>query len=224
MLSLKNVNFKYIEGEANIVDNFSYDFEKWKIYAIIWKSGLWKSTLAKIMSGFLPGHSGYISLESNEIIKPSKKIIYINQENDIIDRLTVYENISILTENKKVVEYALIITWLYKNKSNYPKHLSGWMIKRLSFARALVVNPDILILDEPFVYLDHFSKKELKDILLHINNTFNTTVILITHDLEEALVAHKILYFESNIDVSYKDLSGMSLESITNITRDTYKI
>lgn len=209
MLSLKNVSFVYDKGKKNeidIIDDFSYEFEKWKIYALFWKSWLWKSTLARIISWFLSPLKGTVALSGNVIVSPSKDIIYISQKDDIFYRLTVYENLYLLCHDVERVEAVLKKVDLIKNRSHYPKHLSWWMLKRLSFARVFLLQPRVLILDEPFVYLDEHIKATLIKLLLDIHqNNKHMTTILISHDVGEIGISNTIISFDGNISNAFSE-------------------
>ena len=162
MLVIKDMSFSYPLWDNNkkkIVDNFSYTFEKWKTYGIFGRSWLWKSTLARIISWFLSPSDGSIKVNDKIVKKPNKDIVYMNQKDDIFYRLSVYENLYLLCHDKKKVENVLHSLNLLEYANYYPKHLSWWMIKRLSFARVLLIQPSVLILDEPFVYLDTSAKR-----------------------------------------------------------------
>jgi NitT/TauT family transport system ATP-binding protein len=204
MLSIKNIDFHYNNNIEKIIDNFSYDFKKGKIYGIFWKSWLWKSTLARVISWFIKPTEGSIKINGSLITKPSKEIIYMNQRDDIFYRLTVYENLYLLCHDSKKVENILQKINLLEHKNYYPKHLSWWMVKRLSFARILLVQPKVLILDEPFVYIDWNTKKNLINLLIEIHKINKEMIILlISHNINEIKISNTVIVFKESINNDY---------------------
>ena len=204
MLSIKNLDFYYNDDNKLIVNNFSYTFKGGLIYWLFWKSWLWKSTLARIISWFLKPIAGNIRLDKEFIKKPSKEIIYISQKDDIFYRLSIYENLYLLCHNKKKVEVALEKINMIEFKNSYPKTLSWWMLKRLSFARVLLIQPKVLILDEPFVYLDWKTKDNLISLLIDIKTQNpQMIIILISHSKKEMKIADKVLYFQDDINNAF---------------------
>ncbi len=204
MLVVKDLNFSY--NEIKPVDSFSYKFEKWKIYGIFGKSGLWKSTLARLLSGFLKPLSWSICLDNKIIDSPSKNILYLSQKNDVFYRLTIYQNLYLLCHNKENVDVVLKQIWLYDYKNKFPKELSGGMIKRLSFGKALLLKTKVLILDEPFVHLDLYAKKELFILLADLHK-FNSgiIIILISHSRNEMKIANNLIIFKEKINNLYRE-------------------
>jgi len=204
MLRIQNLTFGYDENK--IIDNFSYKFETWKIYGLFWKSWLWKSTLARLITWFLSPSAWIISLENKNISSPSKDIFYVNQKDDIFYRLTLYDNLYILCHDAEKVEIILKKVGLYDYMHKFPKELSWWMVKRLSFARVLLLHPKVLILDEPFVHLDIFAKNDLLLLLSHVHNlNDDTIIILISHSMQEMKIVDKIILFKHKIDSFYKE-------------------
>lgn len=205
MLLIKDLSFSY--DEDNIINRFSYQFEKWKIYGIFWKSWLWKSTLARVLSGFLNPSEWIEMLHQKKISSPSKDIIYISQRDDTFYRLTVYQNLYILCHDKKRVEDILEKVDLVAHKNKFPKELSWGMIRRLSFARILLLRPKVLILDEPFVHLDIKSKEKLIGILLDIHKINKwMIIILISHNINEMKITDILISFKNSIDWRYKKI------------------
>lgn len=204
MLLIKNLSFNYDENK--IIDRFSYQFKKWKIYGIFWKSWLGKSTLARVMSWFLKPYEWCVMFNNKKIKIPSKDIFYVNQKDDTFYRLTIYENLYILCHNKDKVDDILMKVGLYNYKDKFPKELSWWMIKRLSFARILLLKPKVLILDEPFVHLDVKAKEKLINLLSDIHKINNYMIILlISHNMNEMKLVDTIISFQSSINWIYKE-------------------
>lgn len=204
MLSVKNLSFDY-DG-IKIVDKFSYKFMKWKMYGIFWKSWLGKTTLAKLVSWFLHPSEWEISLNNKKVLSPSKEIVYLNQKDDTFYWLTIYDNLYLLCHDRKRVEEVLDSVGLYNCKNRYPKELSWWMVKRLSFARILLLRPKVLILDEPFIHLDKKAKENLIKLLLDIHKIDNYMIIvLISHNINEMKMVDIIINFQSSINWTYRE-------------------
>jgi len=122
--------------------------------------------------------------------------------------MTVYENIKLMVKGDEIIEKFLNLTNLLKFKNLYPSELSGGMKKRLSFARALAVDPEFIIMDEPFGSLDYRIKQKLHEELLNIVKASNKTVLLVTHDIEEAI------FLSERIIILSKELAEIRQEII----------
>ena len=122
--------------------------------------------------------------------------------------MTVYENMKLVIKGDEIIEKFLNLTNLLKFKNLYPSELSGGMKKRLSFARALAVDPEFIIMDEPFGSLDYRIKQKLHEELLNIVKASNKTVLLVTHDIEEAI------FLSERIIILSKELAEIRQEII----------
>jgi NitT/TauT family transport system ATP-binding protein len=174
-------------GDNKVLVNLNLNFEKNKITVVTGPSGCGKTTLLNIISGIEKPDSG-------EVILKDHSISFIFQEDRLIPDLTVYKNIefvlkSTLTEqeSKPIIEKYLDLVKLTEAKDKYPDQLSGGMKRRVAIARAFAYRSDLLIMDEPFKGLDDKLKKEIIDEFLRIYNLDKRTVILVTHDKDEAM-------------------------------------
>ena len=159
---------------------------------VIGPSGCGKSTLLKIVAGLDVDYVGKVELNGQPIKGPSLEKGFIFQEPRLFPWLTVEKNIAgdQSLKDPKVSEnvHALIqLVKLEGFEKAYPKELSGGMAQRVSIARALLRNPAILLLDEPFGALDAFTRSHMQEVLLNIWETNKTTMIFVTHDLDEAV-------------------------------------
>lgn len=159
---------------------------------IIGPSGCGKSTLLKIVAGLDIEYVGKVELNGRSIIGPSLEKGFIFQEPRLFPWLTVEKNIAgdQSLKDPKVRERVRELIQLVKLEGfekAYPKELSGGMAQRVSIARALLRDPDILLLDEPFGALDAFTRSHMQEVLLTIWETNKTTMIFVTHDLDEAV-------------------------------------
>ncbi|MBN9231188.1 MAG: nitrate ABC transporter ATP-binding protein [Legionella sp. 40-6] len=192
LLVLEDVNFKLHEGE---------------IVALLGKSGSGKSTLLRIIAGLIPPSSGTVTYRGKPVIRPVAGIAMVFQSFALMPWLTVLENVELGLEAQGVgreerrhraIE-AIDIIGLDGFESAFPKELSGGMRQRVGFARALVINPDVLLMDEPFSALDVLTAENLKSDLLELwkeKKTNTNGILLVTHNIDEAAtLADRIVIF-----------------------------
>jgi ABC-type nitrate/sulfonate/bicarbonate transport system ATPase subunit len=181
-----------------ILRDVSFTVKTGSFFSILGQSGGGKSTLLRILGGFEPYDAGQIFLNDTAVIRPSKKIMMIFQDyNQLFPWKTVRENIlyaikkTTASYNKaEVVEKAdkcLEETGLLDYADEYPKALSGGMKQRGALARALALQTEVLLMDEPFSSLDYFNRKKAQEMLLRLWEQTRTTVVFVTHDIDEAL-------------------------------------
>ena len=204
--SFKNRNGK----ETKVLKNINFVLKEKEIIVIIGKSGCGKSTLMNILAGIEKASSGSVFYKGNKITKPNANISMVFQNFALMPWLTVLENVEIGLEargmsynaRRQKALSAIDAIGLDGFESAYPKELSGGMQQRVGFARALVLEPEILLMDEPFSTLDILTAENLRNDFLDIWHSKKVNikgVIFITHDIEEAiLIADKILIFSSN--------------------------
>lgn len=202
MLELKKVSHFYNNKrnkKISIFKDFDMKIEKGDIFSIVGPSGCGKTTLVNIIAGYIKQTGGEVLVNNKAVTGPGKDRIVINQEDDLFGWMTVYENMKLVVDNEEIIEKFLSLAKLSDYKGLFPSELSGGMKKRLSLARALAVNPEFIIMDEPFVSLDYVLKQELHEELLNIIKFSNKTVLLVTHDIEEAVfLSNKILILSKN--------------------------
>jgi len=191
MITIKNISYYYSQSKPKdediIFSNFSFDIKKGEFVSILGQSGCGKTTLANILAGYIKPIGGEILINNNPINKPGKNRILVNQEKDLFEWMTVIDNISIGTSNLLKINKYLKLADLDRYKYKYPNQLSGGMKKKLSLTRALAVDPDFLILDEPFSSLDYYTRQSLHLELDKIFTITEKTIFLVTHDIEEAI-------------------------------------
>lgn len=210
ILRVENLVKTYGEGDniVNAVDNISLSVNKGEFVAIVGASGSGKSTLLHLLGGVDRPTSGEIYIDGNEInsmnndnlaIFRRRQIGIVYQFYNLIPILTVEENISLpcdLDGNKPDKERMNLILksfGLFERRNHLPNELSGGQQQRTSIARALINNPAILLADEPTGNLDSKSTEEIMSILKMSNRDFNQTIIMITHNLEIAKEADRII-------------------------------
>lgn len=206
-----NKSFQNAEGQdLSVLEDVNLQLREGEIVALLGKSGSGKSTLLRIIAGLIPQTSGEILYRGKPIEGPVKEISMVFQSFALMPWLTVLQNVELGLEAQgvpkeerrtKAIE-AIDMIGLDGFESAYPKELSGGMQQRVGFARALVVNPDILLMDEPFSALDVLTAENLRGDLLDLwqEKKIDTKAILfVTHNIEEAvLVADRVLIFSSN--------------------------
>lgn len=202
---INNINFKY--GSNEIYNNFNIEFQQGKINCIIGESGCGKTTLLN-----------YIS---EKLYYENKRIAYVFQEDNLIPWKNIYVNLKIVAKKyfeksilEKEINNALVKVRLEKYKYFYPRELSGGMRQRINFARALIGNPEVILMDEPFKSLDIKSKNNMIELIKNLKNT-DITIILVTHDINEILMLADVVYYlggrpveiiESAIGINIKNI------------------
>ncbi|WP_241254676.1 ABC transporter ATP-binding protein [Brevibacillus sp. SYP-B805] len=175
-----------------VLDHIDLQVEPGEFVTIIGPSGCGKSTLLKIIAGLDTGYSGTVLLGRKKIERPSIKQGVIFQEHRLFPWMTVEQNIAADLSLKdpdvrKRVAQLIETVRLQGFEKAYPRELSGGMAQRVAIARALLRKPDILLLDEPFAALDAFTRQHLQEVLLDIWRENGTTMMLVTHELDEAV-------------------------------------
>jgi ABC-type nitrate/sulfonate/bicarbonate transport system ATPase subunit len=187
-------------GELAVVDDVSFEVADGEFVAIVGPSGCGKSTLLNIIAGFERADRGTIHIDGAKRNGPNRNGIMISQHGSVFPWMTVLQNLMFAlsaTKHSNHVERAhryIDMVGLAGFEKAYPHELSGGMLKRVEIARALVVKPEILYMDEPFSALDALMSLRMQTELRRILDEERHTVLLITHDVEEAIyLADRIL-------------------------------
>lgn len=197
ILNIQSISksFTHKKKYITIFEDFSLKIIKNEFISIIGPSGCGKTTLINMIAGFLNYDSGLIELNKSIINKPGKDRTVIFQDDAVFPWLNVRKNIEFglrincVSRNEmdsKVDEYLGVFD-LIDLKEQYPKNLSGGERKRVDLARALIIDPEVILMDEPFSHLDIKTKNNLQDFTLNLFREKTKTFILSTHDVEEAL-------------------------------------
>jgi len=191
-------------GALPVIERVSFDVRDGEFVAIVGPSGCGKSTLLNILAGFERPDRGTIKIDGAEHTGPSPKGILISQHGSVFPWLTVQENLmfglsgSSRSEQRALADRYTAMVGLKGFEAAYPHELSGGMLKRVELARAFVVKPEILYMDEPFSALDALMSLRMQTELRRILEEERHTVLLITHDVEEAIyLADRILVLSS---------------------------
>ena len=189
-------------GKFKVLDNIDLKVEKGQFLSIVGPSGCGKSTLLYMIAGLDKADQGSIRVEGKEIKGPGPERVVVFQEHGLFPWLTVLDNVTyglkLKGMGKKEAETkaleTLKLVHLSKYVHSYPHQLSGGMKQRVAIARALVMEPDILLMDEPFAALDEQTRMVLHKELLEIWQKLKITIVFITHNIREAvLLSEKII-------------------------------
>ena len=193
MLLLDRVGKTYPNG-VHALERFSAEIRLGEIVAVIGGSGCGKSTLLRAIAGLDRATAGSIVLDDITITAPHEKIGMIFQEPRLLPWLSVADNVGFgLADRPKSgrgarVHDAIERVGLADKATVWPRELSGGQAQRVAIARALVPQPEVLLLDEPFSALDAFTRRDLQDHLLDLWTDTRPTLVLVTHDVDEAVV------------------------------------
>jgi ABC-type nitrate/sulfonate/bicarbonate transport system ATPase subunit len=188
------------EQPLKVLQGVSFSVAEGEVVAIVGPSGCGKSTLLNIVAGFERGDRGSVTVDGVPRNAPSSKGILISQQGSVFPWLTVRQNLMFglnghpLPDKEGLADKYASIVGLKGFEASYPHELSGGMLKRAELARALVVKPEVLYMDEPFSALDALMSLRMRNELLRILGEERPTVLLVTHDVEEAIhLAHRII-------------------------------
>jgi putative ABC transport system ATP-binding protein len=215
IIQVQNLKKSYRQQsiETSVLHNISLNVKEGEFLALMGPSGSGKTTLLNLISGIDKPTAGKIIINGMDISQLSESALakwrsnyigFVFQFYNLIPVLTAYENVELpllLTnlskaERKKHVETSLNIVGLSDKMSNYPKQLSGGQQQRVAIARAIVTDPIMLVADEPTGDLDKKSAEEILTLMSRLNEEFNKTIIMVTHDPNAASKAHVIRHLE----------------------------
>jgi NitT/TauT family transport system ATP-binding protein len=196
-IRLEHLYFAYDESPAGtfIVEDFSLDIHNQEFVSIVGPSGCGKTTMLNMIAGLLPPTSGQILVDGVRPDRPGPDRTMIFQSDAVFPWYTVTGNIEYglraigkpRKERKETVTRLLRLVGLEADRKKFPRQLSGGMRKRVDIARAMALQPKVLLMDEPFAALDVLTKERLQEDFLDIWHSTRMTVVFVTHDLEEAL-------------------------------------
>jgi ABC-type nitrate/sulfonate/bicarbonate transport system ATPase subunit len=188
------------QGLLPVIDDVSFEVADGEFVAIVGPSGCGKSTLLNVIAGFDSPDRGSVTVDGSSRTGPSSKGILMPQQGSVFPWLTVQQNLMFGLNGhapgnrEEIADHYAAIVGLQGFEMSYPHELSGGMLKRAELARALVVKPEILYMDEPFSALDALMSLRMRNELRRILDEERHTVVLVTHDVEEAIhLADRIL-------------------------------
>ena len=176
-----------------VLDDINLEVSEGEFICLLGPSGCGKSTLLNIMAGFLSPTSGRVRVDGEPVRAPDPRRVFVFQERGVFPWLTVEGNIGFglfklpRAEREERIAHYIRMVGLEGFEKTYPHELSGGMKQRLEVARALAVNPDMLLLDEPFGALDSITRLIMRGELLRIWEAERKTIIFVTHDIDEAV-------------------------------------
>ena len=203
LIKLQNINVSY-DKKTNILENLNLNIKKGELVSLLGPSGCGKTTTLRVVAGFIEPTSGHFYLGDKDYTKipvHNRNFGLVFQSYALFPHLTVEENVAFGLKMKKVakeeikkkVSEMLEVVDMSHLAKRYPKELSGGQRQRVAIARALIINPAILLADEPTGNLDSNSSEEIIQLLKKANKEYKQTIIMITHNLEIAKQADRII-------------------------------
>ena len=206
LLRAESLRKTYTKAEREIVacENISFSVNRGEFVCIVGPSGCGKTTLLKCICHLLKPTAGKVLINAEEVHRPPEEMILIFQDysRSLFPWRTVLKNVLFVLEKKdlpkkeklEIAKAALASVHLEGFENHYPWELSGGMQQRVAIARGIAYNPDILLMDEPFASVDAQTRSDLEDTILEIWSRFSQTILLVTHDIEEAIyLADRVL-------------------------------
>ena len=200
-LKIESVDKYFDRGgvRSEVLKDISIDIAQGEVISIIGHSGCGKSTLLNLIAGLTEVSSGGIQLEGREVNGPGPERAVVFQNHSLLPWLTVYENVNLAVskvfgrtktgaERHEWIMQNLDLVQMSHAKDKRPTEISGGMKQRVGIARALAMQPKILLLDEPFGALDALTRAHLQDAVMDIQKRLGNTMIMITHDVDEAVL------------------------------------
>lgn len=215
VVSIKDVNFSYAPGERQILSGLSMEFRRGQVVAVMGGSGCGKTTILRLIGGQFTAQSGEVLFEGRDIGKMSsaqlmlarRRMGMLFQFGALFTDLTVFENVAFplrehtdLTEDllRSLVLMKLNAVGLRGARDLMPSQISGGMARRVALARAIALDPPLIMYDEPFAGLDPISLGITARLIRDLNNALGATSLLVTHDVEETFEIADYVYFIAN--------------------------
>lgn len=198
-LTKVGIEFPTPKGPFCAVQNVDLKVKKGEFVTLIGHSGCGKSTVLNIVAGLYKATTGGVVLNGREVNEPGPERAVVFQNHSLLPWLTAYENVELgvkrvfkgkktKAEMREWIEHNLELVHMTHAAHKRPDELSGGMKQRVGIARALAMEPQVLLMDEPFGALDALTRAHLQDSLMEIQNELGNTVIMITHDVDEAVL------------------------------------
>lgn len=222
-----NVSYKNEDGYVRVIENANLMVKKGEICAVIGPSGGGKSTLLKVLAGIIIDYDGEVLIDGKTVNPKIHRIGFIPQNYGLVKWKTVEENIFLsakVKDGKNNIDMdfyeKLLKTLKIKDfAQRYPSQLSGGQMQRVSMARALLLKPNLLLMDESFSALDALTREEVQELFLEVWKEHKVTTILVTHDIKEALyLAKEIAVISSSpgriVEVIHNPIFGVVHSSV----------
>ena len=217
MITVSGITKTFFTGgePSRVLDDISFTIQKGEIVTLLGKSGCGKSTLLHMVGGFTKADQGQVLLDGLQVQRPTKRCVMLFQQRNLLPWRSVLKNVELGLEEEKMsagekkerVMDSLKLVGLEQHLHKFPHELSGGMQQRVAIARAFAMQPDVILMDEPFAALDTFSRYRLQDELVRIQSQKKTTILLVTHDIDEAVyLSDRVLIMSSHPGKIYKEM------------------
>ena len=230
LLSVQHINKSF--KKETVLNDVALAVEAHHTLSILGKSGCGKTTLLKIIAGIFLQDTGNVFLRDiniNKLVPHQRNIVYMSQEPLLFPHLNVFENIAfglrLRKEQHSIVEkkvnQLIDELGLQEHRSKMPDQLSGGQKQRVNFGRSLIINPPLLLLDEPFGNLDTQTRTEMQLLYKQIAAEFSISSIFVTHDIKEALImADSIGYMKDGNLKTYEDKNSFIIDNNTGVQQE----
>lgn len=214
LLSLDNVTFAY--DERHVLSGFNLKVNAGETLALLGPSGCGKSTVMNLLAGFIQADSGSVSCAGKPVTGPGPERGVVFQSYALFDWLTVQDNISFSlrcagkprAQQLQVAQQMIELVGLQGFATSYPYQLSGGMRQRCSLARVLAAQPAVMLMDEPFAAVDVQTREKLQQEILKIQAATGTTIVFVTHSIEEAVfLGHRVVLLSAESGVAPRHFS-----------------
>lgn len=211
-------------GGFTALKEVDLQIDKGEFISLIGHSGCGKSTVLNIVAGLYQATKGGVLLKNREVNEPGPERAVVFQNHSLLPWLTAYQNVELAVkqvfnktmskgEMKEWIEYNLKLVHMDHAMHKRPDEISGGMKQRVGIARALAMQPEVLLMDEPFGALDALTRAHMQDSLMEIQNELNNTVIMITHDVDEAvLLSDRIIMMTNGPEATIGEILDVKLE------------
>lgn len=212
------------KGDFTALQNVDLKIKKGEFISLIGHSGCGKSTVLNVVAGLYQATKGGVILNGKEVLEPGPERAVVFQNHSLLPWLTAYQNVELAVEQvfakskspaekKEWIEHNLKLVHMDHAMHKRPDEISGGMKQRVGIARALAMQPEVLLMDEPFGALDALTRAHMQDSLMEIQEELNNTVIMITHDVDEAvLLSDRIVMMTNGPAATIGEILEVDLE------------
>lgn len=226
-LSAVGIDFPTPKGPFTALQDVNLKIAKGEFISLIGHSGCGKSTVLNIVAGLYQATTGGVILDNTEVIEPGPERAVVFQNHSLLPWLSVYKNVELAVKQtrngrskaqiKEWVEHNLDLVHMTHAADKLPSEISGGMKQRVGIARALSMEPKVLLMDEPFGALDALTRAHLQDSVMEIHAELKNTVIMITHDVDEAvLLSDRIVMMTNGPAATIGEILEVDLERPRN--------
>lgn len=223
-----DMDFPTPAGSFTALKDVDLQIKKGEFISLIGHSGCGKSTVLNIVAGLYQATNGGVLLNNKEVNEPGPERAVVFQNHSLLPWLTAYQNVELAVKQvfkkskskaqmKEWIEYNLKLVHMDHAMHKRPDEISGGMKQRVGIARALAMQPEVLLMDEPFGALDALTRAHMQDSLMEIQKELNNTVIMITHDVDEAvLLSDRIVMMTNGPEATIGEILEVKLEHPRN--------